>query len=51
MTVSELIDILRNQDPEAEVYTLDMDTEEYVTPHIEIDGVDGDVLIRCGDYD
>jgi len=50
MTVSELMAILRDQDPEAEVYILNTDTEEYVTPHIEIDErVDGDVFIRCGD--
>ena len=48
MTVSELMTILRDQDPDAEVYILNMDTEEYVTPHVEIDErVDGDVLIRC----
>jgi hypothetical protein len=50
MTVSELMAILSNCEPYAKVYTLNMISGEYVTPHIEIDEVeDGDVLIDCGD--
>ena len=50
MTVSELMTILSTCEPYAKVYTLNMISGEYVTPHIEIDErVDGDVFIRCGD--
>jgi hypothetical protein len=48
MTVSELMTILRDRDPDAEVYILNMDIEEYVTPYVEIEERSaGAVLIRC----
>jgi hypothetical protein len=52
MTVSELMAILRDQDPEAKVYILNMISGIYVTPVIDTGDTDTDaVLIDCGDYD
>jgi len=52
MTVSELMDILRNQDPDAKVYIMNLISGIYVTPVIDTGDTDTDaVLIDCGDYD
>jgi hypothetical protein len=52
MTVSELMDILRNQDPDAKVYTMNLISGMYVTPVVDVDEVEGSaVLIDAGDYD
>ena len=52
MTVSELMAILRDQDPDAKVYTMNLISGVYVTPIIDLGDACGDVvLIDCGDYD
>jgi hypothetical protein len=52
MTVSELMAILRDQDPDAKVYIMNLISGIYVTPVIDTGDTNADaVLIDCGDYD
>jgi hypothetical protein len=52
MTVSELMAILRDRDPDSKVYIMNLISGIYVTPVIDIGDTDTDgVLIDCGDYD
>jgi hypothetical protein len=52
MTVSELMHILRDRDPDAKVYIMNLISGIYVTPVIDTGEVNTDaVLIDAGDYD
>jgi len=52
MTVSELMAILRDHDPDAKVYIMNLISGIYVTPVIDTGDTNADaVLIDCGDYD
>jgi hypothetical protein len=52
MTVSELMTILRDQDPDAKVYIMNLISGMHVTPVVDVGDDRGcAVIIDCGDYD